>query len=269
MTAPLRVAALQDAARPLDVAGNARRAADSASRAAQDGARLVLLPELHLCAYDLPALSADTATAAVAADRLGRVTDPRLAPLTATAAWHRVTVVVGAAVRRTDGRLTNSLLVAEPGEGITVAYDKRHLWHDEADLFTAGAAPSMLTVAGWRLGLGICYDLSFPEHARAAALAGADVLLYSSAFRTGTEHRAAVYLRARALENTVHTVFANPVGGPADRPCNGTSAVYGPDGGITACTAPGDGRPVLADLDPQAVLSTRAYLRMLAECRDA
>lgn len=267
--APLRIAAVQSAARPLRVADNARAAAARAAHAAREGARLVVFPELHLCAYDLPRLAHDDG-ATVRADRSRHITDHRLDPLARSAAHHRITVIIGAAVRHHDGRLTNSLLAVEPSGAITVPYDKQHLWHDEeAALFSPGTRKATLTVDDWRLGLGICYDMSFPEHARAAALEGAHAHLYPAAFASGTEHRAAIYLKARALENTIYTVFANPLEGPAHRPCNGTSAVYGPDGGTVSHAEAGRDTTVLADLEPRAIAHVRGYLRMLAEHRAA
>ncbi|MEU2597380.1 carbon-nitrogen hydrolase family protein [Streptomyces hirsutus] len=264
----LRIAAVQNAARPLRVGDNARAAAARAAHAAHEGARLVVFPELHLCAYDLPRLAHDAGDAAVRADRSRHVTDRRLEPLVHVAVHHRITVVIGAAVHHHDGRLTNSLLAVEPGGTITVPYDKQHLWHDEESaLFSPGTRGAALTVGGWRLGLGVCYDMSFPEHARAAALAGAHALLYPAAFASGTEHRAAVYLKARALENTVYTVFVNPIEGPGHRPCNGAGAVYGPDGGTVSHAGAGRDTVLLADLEPKAVAHVRGYLRMLAEHR--
>ncbi|MFS8198520.1 carbon-nitrogen hydrolase family protein [Streptomyces sp. CWNU-52B] len=281
----LRIAVVQNAARPLKVADNARAAAARAAHAAREGARLVVLPELHLCSYDLPRLAeattdatataeaqaeagAGAGAAVVHADRTRHITDRRLDPLVDIAVHRRITVVIGAAVRRHDGRLTNSLLAVEPGGTVTVVYDKQHLWHDEeADLFSPGTRGAFLTVDDWRLGLGICYDMSFPEHARAAALAGAHAQLYPAAFAAGTEHRAAVYLKARALENTIYTVFANPLEGPAHRPCDGLSAVYGPDGGTVSHAGPGQNTVLLADLEPKAVTEARVHLRMLAEQR--
>ena len=81
----LRVAVVQSAAAPLAVASNARAAAVRATEAARRGARLVLLPELHLCAYDLPGLAAHPDEATVRADHSRRVTDPRLEPLSRAA----------------------------------------------------------------------------------------------------------------------------------------------------------------------------------------
>ncbi|WP_261720077.1 carbon-nitrogen hydrolase family protein [Streptomyces sp. FZ201] len=264
----LRIAVAQTPARSLDITGNARTAAANAIQAAQAGAGLVVLPELHLCAYDLPQLARHTHAATVHADEDRTVTDVRLSPLARAATDHGITVLMGAAVRHPDGSLTNSLLAIDPTGGITVPYDKQHLWHDEeAALFTAGTRPGELTVHGRRLGLGVCYDMSFPEHARAAAVSGAEALLYPAAFATGTEHRAAIYLKARALENTVYTVFANALGGPAHRPCAGAAAVYAPDGS-TEAEAEAEGDTILyADLTPRIITDTRVHLRMLGEYR--
>ncbi|MFC9425495.1 carbon-nitrogen hydrolase family protein [Streptomyces sp. NPDC056987] len=266
--APLRVAVAQTEAVSGDVAANARRAAALTVRAADRGARVVVLPELHLCGYDLPALAAAPDRYAVRADPGRTVADPRLDPLAEAAAAHSVTVLTGAAVRGADGALTNSVVACGPSGAPAVAYDKQHLWHaDERALFSAGDRGASLTVDGWRLGLGVCYDMSFPEHGRAAALAGAHAYLCPSAFAAGNEYRAAVYLAARALENTVYAVFGNPVGGPPHRPCGGGTAVHGPGGREVARAATAGEETVLADLDPAELAGVRGLLHMLEECR--
>lgn len=262
----LRLAVLQAEAVSGDVAGNARAAADLVRGAAREGARVAVLPELHLCAYDLPAVTADPDGCAVRADKAGGVEDERLAPLGAAAADTGALVLLGAAVRRADGALTNSVLAVHPDGAVTSVYDKQHLWQaDEARLFAAGHRPAAVEVDGWQLGLGVCYDMSFPEHARAAALAGAHVYLCPSSYVTGSEHRAAVYMASRALENTVYSVFANPVGGPADRPSNGSSAVFGPDGVRLGEPPAADARTLVVELDLAAIDRVRAFLHMLEE----
>ncbi|MGW1563180.1 carbon-nitrogen hydrolase family protein [Streptomyces sp. NPDC002144] len=266
--APLRLAVVQTAATPGAVADNARRAAGLAADATARGARVVILPELHLCAYDLPTLAAAPADCEVAADESGAITDRRLMPLAEVAARTGTLVLTGAAIRRPDGRLTNSVVAAEPSGAVSAVYDKQHLWHaDEARLFTAGEAGAALEADGWRLGLSICYDMSFPEHARAAALSGAHAYLCLGAFASGNEHRAAVYLAARALENTIFSLFANPVGGPAARPTRGGSLVYAPDGTLAAEAGTDNEAMILADLDPTRMAEVRSFLHMLDEQR--
>ncbi|MFF5444125.1 carbon-nitrogen hydrolase family protein [Streptomyces sp. NPDC012888] len=266
---PLRLAAVQAESVPGDVAGNAVHAAGLVGRAAAAGARVAVLPELQVGGYDLAALAAGAGE--VAADAAGIVDDPRLDALRDAAVRDGIHVITGAAVRRPDGALTNSVLVADPAGTLLVRYDKQHLWHaDEARLFTPGRGGAAVEVGGWRLGLGVCYDMSFPEHARSAALAGAHAYLCPSAYAAGNEHRAAVYLAARALENTVYSVFVNPVGGPADRPCAGGSLVFAPDSTPLARAAtPAREQVLTADLDPGAIARVRGFLHMLAEHRAA
>jgi predicted amidohydrolase len=260
---PLRLAAVQATPEPGDLTANVRRAADSTARAVRGGARVVVFPELALCGYDLPALAA-CERLTVAADPSGTLSDPRLAPMVDAATSGAAVVLAGAAVRHPDGALTNSVL-SFGSAGVRVVYDKQHLWHDdEPMLFRRGDRGATVTVDDWSFGLAICYDMSFPEHARAAALSGAHAYLCPSAFVAGREHRAAIYLAARALENTMYTVFVNPFGGPPDRPCAGGTTVYGADGTTTGTTTLGEAI-LLVDLDPAELRRVRGFLRMLAE----
>jgi len=253
-TQPLTVAAAQAQPAPGDVAANAVTAARLAATARAQGARLIVLPELFLSAYHPPALRADPHGTAVTVD------DPRLDPLRDTG----IVVVVGAAVRHGDGRLTCSILVV--GQTVTVAYDKQHLWGpDENELFTPGTAGTTLTVGGWRLGLGVCYDGCFPEHGRAAALDGAHGYLAPSGYLDGSQHRRDLYYRARALDNTMYVVFANSVGGQAPWRFNGGAAIHDPQGRVLT-QAPDDGEAiVMSTLDPVVLEQTRKAHTMLTD----
>ncbi|MEV0811092.1 carbon-nitrogen hydrolase family protein [Micromonospora sp. NPDC050200] len=264
-SAPLTVAAVQADPVPGDVPGNAVAAAGLAARAAGHGARVAVLPELFLPAYHPPTLAADPAGTDVAATGDGAVDDPRLDPLRATARDGRITVVVGAAVRHPDGRRTISALVADPTGTIRAGYDKQQLWGGERDLFDAGRQGATLLVDGWRLGLGICYDGCFPEHARAAAADGAHGYLCPSGYLAGSAHRRDLYYAARALDNTMYVVFANAVGGADPWRFNGGAAVYDPEGRPLVRGAD-DGEAVLvATLDPASLAATRSAHSMLAD----
>ncbi|MFC0530704.1 carbon-nitrogen hydrolase family protein [Phytohabitans kaempferiae] len=265
---PLTVAAVQAEATPGDVAGNVVRAARLARIAADRGATLVVLPELFLPAYDPPALRASPATTDVAADGGGLVADARLDPLRAAAAGCATAVVVGAAVRRPDGRRTCAALVVDRTGRVAAAYDKQHLCGpEEKELFIPGTRGATLDIDGWRLALGVCYDGCFPEHARAAAVAGAHGYLCPSAYVVGSAHRRDVYYAARALDNTMYVVFANPVGGVDPWVFNGGATVYDPEGRPVARGADEGEEVVLATLDVSEVARVRAAHEMLAEHR--
>ena len=106
------------------------------------------------------------------------------------------------------GQPFNTAVVVDDAGAVRGAYRKCHLYdaHDvrESDRTRAGDALAAPIVAPFAtIGLGICYDLRFPEQARAAALAGCDLLLYPSAWYDGPEKEAhwETLLRARAIEN--------------------------------------------------------------------
>jgi predicted amidohydrolase len=266
---PLSVAAAQAEAVPGELAGNTVVAARLAARAADQGATLAVLPELFLPAYHPPVLGADPAGTDLAADGDGRLADARLDPLRAVARDRGIVIVVGAAVRHPDRRRTCSSVVLDRTGTATVAYDKQHLCGpQEKALFTAGDRGATLVVDGWRLGLGICYDGCFPEHGRAAAADGALAYLCPSAYLTGSQHRRDVYYAARALDNTMYVVFANPVGGDPPWRFNGGSAVYEPEGRPLARAADAGEAVVVATLDPAEVARVRAEHPMLTDRRD-
>ena len=265
--APLRVAAVQAEPNLGDVAGNAAVAARLAARAAGEGARLVVLPELFLPGYHLPTLRADPVGTHLAADESRRVGDIRLDRLRAVARDQKVVIVLSAAVRHSDGRRTISLLVVDRRGGVLSCYDKQHLWGDEGELFSPGTEGATLAVDGWWLGLAICYDASFPEHARAAADDGAHGYLCPIGYQEGSQHRRDVHGAARALDNTMYVVFANQVGGQNSGRFVGGSAIYEPEGRPLR-RAPDFGEHVIvADFDPTELGRVRQAHRMLAERR--
>jgi predicted amidohydrolase len=263
----LIVAAIQADPTPGDVAGNAKTGARLVASAADQGARIAVLPELFLPAYHPPTLAADLGTD-VAADADRVVNDARLQPLCEVARDLGIVIVVGAAVRHPDRRRTCSSLVIDRSGRVQVGYDKQQLWGpDENALFTAGSEGATVTIDGWRFGLGICYDGCFPEHGRAAATAGADGYLIPSGYLAGSEHRRDVYYAARALDNTMYVVFANNVGGEAPFEFNGGAAIYEPEGRALA-KAPNAGECVIvAELSRIALMITRADHSMLADRR--
>jgi len=109
-----------------------------------------------------------------------------------------------------------------------------------------------------------CYDLRFPEQARALVDRGAEVLVVPAAWVAGprkVDHWTTL-LRARAIENTVYVVG---VGQPGPR-YTGHSMVVGPLGDVLV--EAGDGPATLrAELDPSAVAEARRTNPSLANRR--
>ncbi len=158
------------------------------------------------------------------------------------------TVVAGMFESAPDpDRPFNTLVVRGRAEA---AYRKIHLYdsfgYRESDRLTAGAwEPTVVTVNGFGIGLMTCYDLRFPELARALVDAGADVLVVPAAWVPGRdedEHARKVdhwrtLVRARAIENTAYVVA---VGQAAPR-YTGHSLVSDPHGALLVDAGPEPG----------------------------
>lgn len=248
MTARLRVAAAQSASVPGEVAVNVASAVELVTEAAERGARVVVLPELFLTGYD-----PDTWTHEAGLE----LDDPELEPLTDVAAARSVVVVVGAAVRRALDATTLSALVID-GAGVVATYDKQHLCGPERDFFTPGSGGTSLVVDGWDLGVGICYDGCFPEHARAATADGAQAYLCPAAYYAGGEHRRDLRYAARALDNGIYVVLAGLTGTCGSGVFTGGSAVYDPEGRTVTRVQQESPAVVVADLDGAEVLRAQA-----------
>jgi 5-aminopentanamidase len=251
---PLRVASAQAVPAPGEIERNVETAVRLIDQAVQAGAALVVFPELFLCGYHLSLVRSDPGRCDIAAD------DARLDPVRDRCRSGPITTVLSGSVPTDEGGRTISALVLDEHGETSARYDKQYLWRDERPLFELGAQGCVVDVRGWRLGLGICYDATFPEHARAAALAGADGYLCPSAFRERT-----ILHPVRALENTFYVVFSNLLGEADGRRFCGYSAIYGPDGKLLADAGPVQDGLAIADFDAEALAAAREQSPMLQE----
>jgi predicted amidohydrolase len=164
----------------------------------------------------------------------------RLAELAAT---HDVTLVAGMFEVSDDPARPFNTLVVVDAAGLRATYRKIHLYdsfgYRESDRLSAGALePVLVDVRGWQVGLMTCYDLRFPELARALVDRGAELLVVPAAWVAGerkVDHWRTL-VRARAIENTVYVAAA---GQPGPRYC-GHSMIVGPDGDVLVETGQDD-----------------------------
>ena len=266
-SAYLRAAAAQLTSVPGDVSANAAAGAVSAKTAANGGADVVVYPELFLPGYHPPSLGDDRIATDIVVGEDKTVRDPRLDPLRHAAQLHHVALLVGASVLWRGDRYIATLAVDSRGS-ITDVYHKQNLCGDhERELFTYGDTSTSLIVNGWRLGLGICYDATFPEHARAAAVSGCHAYVSSGAFVAGGEHRCDLYHAARALDNTFYVVFSGAVAGSDPWAFGGGSAIYDPEGQVCDRISSAATGVAIADLEAERLERTRADHTMLADLR--
>jgi 5-aminopentanamidase len=171
----LRVACQQIVPAVGDLEGNRRLTREAVREAVAADARLVVLPELCTSGYVFESSEEARACAEPAEG-------PSLAAWSEEAARGDAVVAGGFCELGEDGLLYNSAAVVD-GAGAVAVYRKIHLWDREQLFFEPGreCAPVLETRVG-RIGVGVCYDLNFPEVARGLALAGADIVVIPANF---------------------------------------------------------------------------------------
>ncbi|MDF6043911.1 carbon-nitrogen hydrolase family protein [Streptomyces sp. JH14] len=259
---PIRIAAAQAQAVAGDIEANVATVAAMVRESARAGARLVVFPEKFLSGYEPDLIRADPERCAVQPD------DPRLAPVAEACRETGTVAVVGAAFHDRGDLYVSALVVGASGELVT-RYDKQNLFKAEREIYREGAAGCTLELDGWRLGLGICYDSGFPEHARAAALDGCHAYVVGALFSVGNGyHESRTWFPARALDNTCYAVLANHIGTTGGWNTCGASAIWGPDGRVHAEAGPDRRELITADLDPQTLIAARDSEPMLRDLID-
>lgn len=223
----MRVAVLQDRAVVGDVAANLGTILDGMRRAAEQGADVLVTPELFLTGYAPARVRAHGDPA-----ELDRALDRALERARQRARELGIAVVVsrpGAALG--GSRQIRASLLDGRGRRL-LDYGKVHLFGpDEAAAFSPSEmAPSVVDLAGVPTSILICYDVEFPETVRAAAAAGAELILAPTAMSEGFPEVSEVLLRARALENHVVIAYANHAGHEDGIRYDGRSVIVGPRG---------------------------------------
>jgi predicted amidohydrolase len=103
----------------------------------------------------------------------------------------------------------------------------------------------------------ICYDLRFPEAARAVALQGAEALVLPTNWPEGAESSPDFLTRARAWENRYYVLASNRVGVERGRRFIGRSQIVAPTGEILAEAGSDEETILYADLDMRLSRSKR------------
>jgi predicted amidohydrolase len=171
----VRVACAQLAPTVGDLEDNRRLAREAVREAVAAGARVVVLPELVTSGYVFESVE-EARSCAEPAD------GPALRGWSEEAAARDAVVVGGFCELGEDGALFNSAAVVD-ASGVLAVYRKIHLWDREPLFFESGSEPApVVETAVGRIGVGVCYDLNFPEVARGLALAGADLVALPANF---------------------------------------------------------------------------------------
>ncbi|XP_069495271.1 omega-amidase NIT2 isoform X2 [Ambystoma mexicanum] len=189
---------------------NLNRACKLVREAALQGARIVTLPECFNSPYG-------TKFFAEYAEKIPGESSKVLSDLAKECGIY----LIGGSIPEEDaGKLYNTCAVFSPDGEMLVKHRKIHLFDidvpgkicfKESETLNPGSSFSMFDTPYCKVGVGICYDMRFPELAQIYTKKGCQLLVYPGAFNmtTGPAHWELLQ-RSRALDNQVYVATASP-----------------------------------------------------------
>jgi len=256
----MKIAVYQGEAADDGVTGQLRHLAIVAARAAEVGARLLVLPEMYLTGYHIgPEVVA----------RLAEPVDGASARQAAEIAQSAgIALLYGYPERDESGHIYNAAILIDR-DGRTLAnHRKTHLFGDiDKSAFQPGNGPPTIgELDGMKIGILICYDVEFPETVRLLALEGADLVAVPTALMAPYDFIAQSLVPARAYENQLFLAYANRSGVERELTYLGQSCIAAPDGTTLVRAGAGDDL-IVADLDLGLMKQSRALNTYLPDRR--
>jgi predicted amidohydrolase len=232
------------------------------SRAKSEDVNLVVFPELSVTGY-------------LCYDSFYRLAEPIPGPFTSKIggllSGSKVHVVFGMPETCSDveGALHNSVVLMGGKRGLIGKYRKwflpGHSVFDEKRYFTPGSRAEVFSTCLGDIGLGICYDVYFPELSRLYAVKGADILIYPTASPAARKDYFEVLTKARAIENGVFVILCNLAGMEESLLFWGGSQVISPNGTVVAKAKYDEEDCIVTELDLTEVRRSRPFLPMLSK----
>jgi len=207
-----------------DIAGNAKKIVTSATLAKEQGATLVVTPELSLCGYSPEDLLLRPDFLLACEDAL----------LVLAKQLPDITVIVGHPHQQGE-QCFNAASVLEGGH-VVATYHKQVLPNygvfDEERYFVSGSEALVFNHCGVKLGVLICADVWESKPALLAKMAGAELLvaMNGSPFHMKKQSTRFEVLKQRAVENSLPIVYVNMVGGQDELVFDGASFVLNAQG---------------------------------------
>lgn len=254
-----------------DKAANLAAVRSKVGEAAAHGAKLVVLPECFNSPYAVSAFPQYAES----------IPDGETTQYLSALAKEKAVFLVGGSIpevvaENKDKKYYNTNVTFAPDGRVLATHRKVHLFDIdvpnkirfvESDILSPGDHATAVPVAGYgRVGLGICYDIRFPELAAAATRATpasprAFAMIYPGAFNTTTGPLHWTLLaRARAVDNQTYVLVCSPARDlTSSYHAYGHSMVVDPWGEVVAEAGEGD-EIVYAELDPERLDSVAASI---------
>ncbi|MDE6060664.1 MAG: carbon-nitrogen hydrolase family protein [Clostridia bacterium] len=182
-----------------DINSNIAYAKAVLEKSAAQNFDLVVFPELFLSGY---IATANTKSIAISSD------SKVLGDLQAICAANDIACALGFPRKDNENIYNSACFIDRNGTPIGI-YDKTHLFGDEKLYFSFGNELKVFDTSFGKIGLLICYDIEFPEAARALAMSGAEMIVCISANMKPYDDLHKTCVISRAIENSLPIVYCN------------------------------------------------------------
>lgn len=251
---------------------NLKKAISMIKTASKMDANLIILPEMFNCPYENEKFIeySEEAENSYTLNLISKIASEEKKYILAGSIPEKETT-------STSEKIYNTSFMFNPKGKIIAKHRKMHLfdidvkgkiYFKESDTLTAGNQITIAETSFGKIGIGICYDIRFPELARLMALEGADILCYPGAFNltTGPAHWEMLF-KARACDNQVFTIGVAPA---LDKNANynsyGHSLIVNPWGEIIS-SASFEEELIIAEIDLNEIKKVREELPLLKNRR--
>lgn len=242
-----------------DVAANVQAVAKAVARREAD---ITVFPEMFLTGYAVGDAAQRLAMQCAAPGDRQPPTDRRLQPIMEACRQADAYAITGTPRTTRAGLSHNSALMVSP-DGQLTWYDKRALptftTFSEGLYFTPGTQSPVWSTPWGRIGIGICYDLYFPEFQKHQVLGGADVLLNLSASPSPSRPFFEALLQARAIENACFSAYSNNCGAQDNLVFWGGAQAFGARGQSLGALAPYQEGRLVVELDLADLRAAREF----------
>ena len=257
----MKIAAAQISCALGDLRANLRKVRDFSSHAKENGAEMIVFPEMIDTGYSMPTIQKHASSW-----KEGAV--PELRKIARESA---IAIVCGVSERDGASIYNAQVLLDDTGE-ILAKYRKTHLVTaaplDERTCFSPGNEFVSCKMGKFDLGLSICYDLRFPEMCRALAVQhGTNMFVTSSAWPLVRVEHLRILALARAIENQSYLILANRVGTDDGVTFCGSSAIVDPYGVIVAAASVDREELLQTEISDAVVNSVRNQMAIFAHRR--
>ena len=239
---------------------NLERALRAIGDVAREGAQLVVFGEMYLSGYRTDEWLHKWATTV-------EPPDAHVRALVEASQAYGVHILMGAGTfgHFIPGDIYNSTLFVGPS-GLLGVYRKTHVAAfpysegvaKERCFYSPGKELPVFDTPLGRIGVHICYDITFPEVARVQALKGAELLVNTSASAAGFEEFWDHALFMRAVENGTWYAVCSVVGEQRGDVLFGGSRIVNPTGKVVAAGKFHAEDVLIADIDLSLSWRTRA-----------